>query len=279
MTPLARALSALPFTFAIYVLEATLATLFALPLGLELLGQLRTTAWDGSQVALLLDSAETLAPALRTGGGSLLLSAGLAFVLGPWLQMSWLSSLANAGGALPALWQGTRRLVRAWWVSLLVLLCAVILCAPFALIGYAVHSGLAASTDARFHDLAVLGALSPLLLVLPFVCLLHDLARASALERTAARAVLRGFRSALGVRVQLRMLGLTTLGYGAVLLAQWLALRLSGVPLSFVLTVGLLQSALLARTFLRSLWLASALTCVADEHEPVVAHTANERAA
>ncbi|MDB4973404.1 MAG: hypothetical protein JWN48_1745 [Myxococcaceae bacterium] len=262
-TATGRAWRALPFTFLLYVFEAALATLFALPLGLEATRKLLGSSWDRTQVALALDGLVDLAPALRVGLGSGLLALSLLGLLSPWLQMSWYAALADSRTPLRALSDGARLLLRAWWVTLFVALAWLLAAAPFLGLAYALHDGLRGATDARFHDLAVLAALAPLLPLLLLALLLHDLARARALRFGALASVLCALRVALRPSVQLRSLGLTLLGYGAV----WLAEALSSAAFSIALTVMLLQSALLARLFLRSLWLATALTCMHPELE------------
>jgi hypothetical protein len=192
-------------------------------------------------------------------------------VLGPWLQMSWLASLDDLCTPLRALARGARVTVRAWLVSFLVLLVLVLGCAPFLLIAYSVHVGLESTTDARFHDLTLALVLSPLVPVVLFAHTLHDLARARALYRGALDALVRGLRVALSVRLLLRSLGLWLLGTALVLAAQLLAVWVDG-SFRFVITVAALQSALLGRLFVRSIWLGDALACVLPDHGPLAGH-------
>lgn len=270
MKPASLALRALPFTFVIYVIEAVLATFVALPSGLEIAGQLRTSSWDRAQWALLLDRLPALLAAMRMSGFAALVLLGVLLVLSAWLQMSWLASLDELMTPLRALARGARLIVRAWLVSLLVVALLLLLCLPFGLMAYSVHSGLAGSTDARFHDLALASALVPLLPLWLFGHTLHDLARARALYRGALDGVVQGFRHALRPRVLLRSLSLWALGTGLVLLAHALA-YLTGGAFRFVITVVLVQSALLARLVVRSVWLARALTCVLPDRGPLAA--------
>ena len=267
MTPPSRALGALPVTFLLYVFEALLAVSFALPLGLELTQQLGGN-WDPSQTALALESVTGLASGLRVSAGSALLSLALLVLLSPWLQMTWLSALSDHTTTLDALSRGARLIARAWWVSLLVLVATALTLLPFGVSAYAVHRGLMHATDARFHDLLVLAAVAPAIPVLLFAHLVHDLARATALERSGWQSVSHALRVGLRVSLWPRALALPALGYGMVLLAELASFRAVEVPLRFLLTATALQSALLARTFLRSLWLASALTCVEPPDEP-----------
>lgn len=267
MTPPSRALSALPVTFLLYVFEALLAISFALPLGLELTQQLGGR-WDESQTALALESVTTLASGLRVSAGSAVLSLTLLVLLSPWLQMTWLSALSEHTTTLDALSRGARLTARAWWVSCLLALATLLALTPFGLTAYCVHRALIHSTDARFHDLTLVAALAPVVPVLLFAHLVHDLARASALERSGFQSVLHALRVARRVSLWPRALALPALGYGMVLLAELAAFRAVEVPLRFLLSATALQSALLARTFLRSFWLASALTCVEPADEP-----------
>ena len=272
MTPLALALRALPFTFVVYVLQALLASFVALPGGLEIARQLRASSWDRLQWALLLDKLFELAALVRSAALSGLIAVVVLLVLGPWLQMSWLSALDQLSSPLRALARGARVTVRAWLVSLSVLLVFALACAPFLLIAYSVHVGLERSTDARFHDLTVLAVLSPLLPVALFIHTLHDLARARALYRGPLDSLVQGLRAALSLRLLLRSLGLWLLGALLVVGSQALVSLLDG-PFRFVVTVALLQSALLARQFVRSVWLAAALTCVLPDHGPLAGQT------
>jgi hypothetical protein len=268
MTPLSLALRALPFTFVVYVLQALLASFVALPGGLELTRQLRASSWDRLQWALLLDRLSEIGAIARSSALSGLIALVVLLVLGPWLHMSWLCALDQLNSPLRALARGARVTARAWLVSLLVLLVLALCCAPCLLIAYWVHSGLASSTDARFHDLCLAAVLSPLLPIALFAHTLHDLARARALYRGALEGLLQGLRAALSPRLLLRSLGLWLLGTLLVLLSHALV-SLVGGPFRFVVTVALLQSALLARQFVRSLWLGAALTCMLPDHEPL----------
>jgi hypothetical protein len=268
MTPLSLALRALPFTFVVYVLQALLASFVALPGGLELARQLRASSWDRLQWALLLEKLPELGAIVRSSALSGLVALVVVLVLGPWLQMSWLCALDQLSTPLRALARGARVTARAWLVSLLVLLVFALGCAPFLLIAYSVHHGLASSTDARFHDLTLAAVLAPLLLVALFAHTLHDLARARALYRGALNGLLLGLRAALSPRMLSRSLGMWLLGALLVLLSHALVSLADG-PFRFVVTVAVLQSALLARLFVRSLWLGSALTCMLPDHGPL----------
>lgn len=272
MTPLSLALRALPFTFVIYVLQALLASFVALPSGIELARALRASSWDRVHWARLLDALPELAALTRGGALSALIAAVVLLVLGPWLQMSWLAALDDLCTPLRALARGARVTVRAWLVSLLVLLVLVLGCAPFLLIAYSVHVGLESTTDARFHDLTLALVLAPLLPVVLFAHTLHDLARARALYRGVLDALVRGLRVALSVRLLLRSLGLWLLGTALVLSAQLLASWVDG-SFRFLVTVAALQTALLGRLFVRSIWLGDALACVLPDHGPTAGQT------
>jgi hypothetical protein len=269
MRPRSLALGALPFTFFIYVLEALLATFSALPLGIELSRLLGASSWDATQTALLVSSGPVLWSGLRVTAGSAALSLGLLLLLSPWLQMSWLSALYDPRPTPVVLVRGARLILRACWVSLLVGAFAALASAPFLLAAYYVHRGLMHSTDARFHDLALLGTLAPVLWIALLAQLVIDLARASALRLGGWWSVRAGLRSALRPSIQLRALTLCSLGYGMVLLASFVSSRAAELPGRVLLTVTALQSALLARAFFRSWWLASALTCMEPSYEPL----------
>jgi hypothetical protein len=276
VTPLSLALRALPFTFVVYVLQALLASFVALPGGIELARSLRASSWDRVQWARLLDALPDVAAVGRSSALSALIAAVVLLVLGPWLQMSWLAALDELCTPLRALARGARVTVRAWLVSLLVLLVLVLGCAPFLLIGYSLHVGLGSSSDSRFHDLTVALVLSPIPLVALFAHTLHDLARARALYRGALDALVKGMRAALSLRLLLRSLALWLLGVALVVAAQRLASWADG-PFRFVLTVAVLQSALLGRLFVRSIWLGDALACVLPDHGPLAGQTARAK--
>ncbi|MDB4990258.1 MAG: hypothetical protein JWN04_5436 [Myxococcaceae bacterium] len=272
--PRARAVRALPFSFALYVFEATLAALCALPFSLESLHALGGTSWTASQVALALDSVTTLAPALRVASGSTLLALALLALLSPWLQMSWYAALSDPLNPLRALGQGARLVLRACIVTVWIWLLALLAALPFLILAAFVHSGLAASTDARFHDLALLGTLAPLAPIALLAWVIHDLARARALRFGALHSTLRALRVGLRPALLTRALLLSATGYAVVVLVQWQSAGIpAGSSLRFLLTVSALQCALLARLFLRSLWLASALACMHPELEPVAVQT------
>ena len=266
-SPRARALRALPFTFVLYVFEALLALLATMPFALEALLALGSHAWDPTQAARTLDAVFDLAPALRSAAGASVLSLIVLGALSPWLQMSWLSALAQARPPLAALAAGWRLILRACLVSLWVLLATALAALPFALAAYFTHRGLEHSTDARFHDLTLLALLAPLALLFAFAWLVHELARASALRFGAFTSVRRALPMALRGGLWLRALGLSAAGYGAIAIAQLQSGWLPASALRAMLVVLALQSALLARTFLRSLWLANALTCMIPELE------------
>lgn len=268
MKPLALAMRALPFTFALYVLEAVLASFVALPTGLELGRQLRASSWDAAQSALFLERLPELAALLRTSSLSGLIALAALWLLGPWLQMSWFAALAELSSPLAALARGARLVPRAWLVSLLVGLTMLLAAAPFLLIAYALHGGLSSSPDARFHDLMLSFALLPLLPLAVFGHVLHDLARARAFYSGALDGLVNGLRSTLSWAVLLRAVGLSALGFFALLAAHAIAWQVDGA-FRFLIAVVALQSALLGRLFVRSVWLAIALACVLPAAGPL----------
>jgi hypothetical protein len=258
---------ALPFTFAIYVLEAVPASFVALPAGVELEKQLRASSWDASQWALLLETLPELAALARTALLSSALSSLLLLLLGPWLQMSWLASLDQPTTVLFAVSRGGALVLRACFASVLVALVVALASAPFLALAYTLHDGLAHSTDAKFHDLMLCLALAPLVPLALVGHTLHDLTRAGALHGGAVRALRLGLRAVVRWRVLLRSLGFGLLGLGLVLGSQAMAHHAGG-SFRFLLGATVLQSALLGRLFVRSAWLATALTCVAPTHAP-----------
>ncbi len=264
MSSFARARAALPVTFAVYALEAGVAASAALPLFVELADHLVVARWDGSAQAALLDAGPQLATALRGAGLEALLAFGALWLLGPWLHMSWLAALA---GLAPwhALERGRQVALRAVAVSLWVAAIFVLLTLPFGLLAYALHRWLSGPLQAPSHDLALLAALSPLAPIALFTHALHDLARAQALELRARVSVRRALRLVLRPTVQARALGWLVLGHALVLAASATASALPQSVLGLAATTATLQSALLARLVIRSVWLATATALTSAE--------------
>jgi hypothetical protein len=263
MNALPAALRALPLTFVIYVVEAVLALYCALPLSLELGADPRASLSSAIGRAVWLDRGLELLPALRVAGHSSLLSLALLLLLSPWLQVAWLSSMQRAFGSLRALEQGLRLYLRASIVSLLCLLVAVLLALPWAGAAWLADALLAAPARARLHDCALAVLLAPCALVLIYAHLVHDLARARALDAGAFAAVAFGLRAALRGRVLLA--GLILLLTGLALRALQLYMSQRDAGLGAWLGVAPVQSASFAGLFVRSLWLATCLGCIETE--------------
>lgn len=257
----AAAARALPLTFTVYVVEALLTTAASLPVLRESAQELALSPWDASARALVLDRLWELAAVLRGGALEAAILLGVLGLLGPWLQMSWLSALRAPRDLSRALAEGARRTPRALGVSALVLALCLVLAAPSALLAWLAHRKLEASLSARSHDLALAAALAPAALVALLAPTFHDLARAAALAQRPLRSVRSALRLVLSARVLLPAALAFLLGHAFVLVAQRAAAALSG-EVGWALGTAALQSALLARLWLRSLWLAHALACV-----------------
>jgi hypothetical protein len=266
MRALANALRALPVTFAIYVVEAVLALWCAGPLGLELGDDARATLTTALGRAIWLDRASELAPALRVSGRSSLLALLVLLLLSPWLQMAWLHALARPLGMRRALEQGSRLYLRALSTSLLLACVGALLLLPWAGAAWLCHALVSAPARARVHDLLLCALLSPCALVLVYLHLAHDLARARALTDGVFRAVRVGLRTALRASVVLAGLSL----FAAALAVRGLhfyAFRHDAQLGAFGGAL-LLQAACLAALFVRSLWLSVCLTCTESRAAP-----------
>lgn len=257
MSALRGARRALPLTFAIYVLHALVATLVAVPTSLSLLARVRPYSRFPSDVAVLLESGDSLGALLHASALHLVLAAVALTLLSPWLHMSWCVAITNSTSTLGALERGAGLTVRAWLVSLSMALLALLAALPFGCGAYVLHLHYEAATEARAHDLAVAAALVPLLPGAFVASVLHDVARVSALSRGAIASVRRSLRVARP-RLLALALALTVLGWAMVVASQALAAILGTGPLALVLTVALLQLALLAKLVVRSAWLACA---------------------
>jgi hypothetical protein len=263
-------LRAMPLTFLVYCVEAGLAVFASFPLASELAPRLFAFAGTPVLQAAALDPAALSELAALTRGS--VRSHGLAmlalFMLAPWLQMSWLSALAEPQSPLRALRQGARRLPRVWLLALASWMLTALLAAPFIALAFGASGWL--HDHAQRHDLALVAALAPLLPLFLYAHVAHDLARAAALDRRALRSCYAGFRAALRVRAWLP-------GAAAILtgLLLPLAAHAASWQLGGVVAMALLQGVLLVRTFVRAAWLGHALACVqrSDEALPVARAT------
>lgn len=265
-------LRALPLTFFVYCVEATLAVFASFPLAAELTPRLAAFADTPLFQAAALDPS-----ALRELGAlarGFLRANGLAllamFVLAPWLQMSWLGALAEPQSPLRALARGARRLPRAWLVSIGVWLGGALAAAPFLALAFAMTRWLAGAS-AQHADLALLGSVLPLLPILLYVHVAHDLARAASLDRRAGSSVLAGLRGAR--RPSAWLPGLGALAVGLMLPA---ATHAASWPLRGLSATLLLQAVLFVRLVVRGAWLGHALTCVAAS-DGALAHNSSDR--
>jgi len=245
-------------TFVVYAVEACLALLIALPLGLELLDDGRASFASALGRAAWLDRVAELLPALRLQSTSWLLHGALLLLVSPWLQMAWLHALAQPSGLGQALAVGAQRYLRAWLVTVWVLLLTALASAPF-LLAASVLENLLREGDARLHDLLLAAACLPLLLVWWAAHVLHDLARARALSAGAWAAVSGSLRLAVRPRAQLPAVLFAILAL-AVHGAAWLLVG-RGTLDSRVPALAVWQLSCLLGLFLRSCWLACALAC------------------
>jgi hypothetical protein len=253
---------ALPFTFVLYVVEAAAALVFALPLGLELRGDVRASLTDAIGRAIWLDRVAELVPVVRAQ----VLSAGLGgllwLVLSPWLQMAWLSALARPCSVRAALRDGARLYLRAWGVSLWVLALLALAGLPggaalwFALWAFSGHA------EAHLYDIALAAACVALVPLLWTAHVLHDLARARALSASAWTAVRSSLRNCLRLRIQASALAF--LLASCALRATHALVHVLGPGLAGIAAVALLQAACLGALLARGAWLSRALACAGE---------------
>jgi hypothetical protein len=252
---------ALPMTFAIYLLEAAIAVLVGLPIATELAGR-APHGGDATALAQWLERGlQFAAPARVSAQGGALASAAV-LLLAPWLQMAWFSALSRREPFVESLANGFRLWLRAGLVSLCVLLATGLALAPFAAAAWGVSRVLLDQLNDRVHDLTIACAALPLLFVACFAHVWHDLARARALHEGAFRSTRRSLRFAIKPTIVLRALFWTGLGWSLLWAAQLVpTVRLAG-PAGLVCA---LQISVMSRLFLRSRWLADALTCAEDD--------------
>ncbi|MET0339684.1 MAG: hypothetical protein ABW252_01715 [Polyangiales bacterium] len=256
----ARALRALPMTFLVYAIEAALAAFAVLPGALEL-----TPGWAASPgprlEALRIDALLSLGAVGRTSLRGFALAALALFVVGPFLQMSWLSALTSPMSVQRSLAQGARSTPRAWLVSLGMLVPTALAVAPALGAAYLVNRFVA---DDRARDLALAACALGLGAALLWAHAAHDVARAQALARRAGASVLFAVRASLWPPLLLRAALAFVVGLALPALALWLASLVATRPYGVLLGVLLLQSALLGRLMLRAWWLAAAVSARAE---------------
>lgn len=260
MTIGTRARSALLVTFLVYAIESVIAALVSVPWAVELSQRIPPRPFQDLDGALLLESLDALTAIARGSLSSLALAATLVLLLAPWLHMAWLSALHTPAALAESLTHGFLLIPRALLVSLWVLGCALLPVALLGGLGYVVHVQLI--EDARHHDLALLGVLAGLSLLAFLAATVHDLARASALSQPASRALRAGLRG-LTPRILMTSFGCAGASLALFAVGQLAASSMPDGSLMQALGLVLLQISLLARRFVRSLWLACAVARVA----------------
>jgi hypothetical protein len=249
------AVRALPVTFLVYVLEALLAVFASWPSGVELSAKLQALSLDPAA----LHELATVSRGYGRGHGLAILAV---LALAPWLHMSWLAMLSEPQSPLRALARGARSMPRAWLVTLALGSIFVLCAAPFVGLAFGVVQALGDDPDARRHDLALLGALLPMLPLALYFHAAHDLARAASLTLHTWRSVWRGLRLALQPLVFATALAATLVGVALPLAAHAGSWQLGSLPATM-----LLQSVLLLRLVVRASWLGHALALVRPSFE------------
>lgn len=265
MMRVTSAIRALPTTFALYALGALLAVFGALPLSLELADarDVGSAAWDASRSAAFLEGLLERSAAGRSGIVSLGLSLATSLLLGPLLHMSWLAALDAPVTLGAALGRGAARAGRAALVSLVVGAAGLGACAVLGGLVYLLHGALE-TASARTHDLTLLVAAMPVLGAALLVHVWHDLARAHALTQGVRTSVQQALPLTVRPRFFLRGLALSAVGLGLVVAAESAVALLPSSAFTALGSVVVLQSALLARYVLRSLWLTCTLSAAAS---------------
>lgn len=267
MSPtLARVRGASVATFAVYVCGALLALAPAMPLASAL--ERAVADHPAGSGALyepggiwLMEAFAELGSAWAVLANVTLVALLLSLALGPLLQMTWLAALLRRQKLAEALAAGAKRYFRAIGVSI-----ALSPVFGFALLLLVAGPGLVAllvrdTPSDRTHDLALLAASVPALLMGALWATWHDLARASlARGGGVLSAVIRGGsatfqRSAVLTYLAWLALG-SALGVTAHLLGGVLDVGGALPSLSVLLVTQLLS---LGRAFVRARWLAGAL--------------------
>jgi hypothetical protein len=253
------AVRALPITFTLYVIEALIALTLTVPVASELTRDARALGARPIFRAAALERALELLPLLRVQGRTLALSALVLALLAPLLSMAWLSALGARVEVGRAFGTGARLYLRACLCSLSVALLLALALTPWGLFAYLVDTFIDVGTHARLHDLLLAGCLCTALPVLWLFHVAHDLAYAFALRHGALTAARLGLSLALSLRAELSALAIFVL-----------SLLLGALPLGFgvgvsslgeLASMAFLQCSAFAGLFLRSVWLAYALTC------------------
>jgi hypothetical protein len=248
-------------TFVIYLIEAALAVVAGLPFALDFSNS-APRGHDLSARAQWLEYALSLGTPARLAVSTSALALATLYLLGPWLQMAWLSALGRREGLGESLATGARLWWRACLVTLWVSIGVLLGLAPFALAAWGLSRLSAARLNDRVHGLAIACALLPVLPVLIAACAWFDLARARALQEGAWTSAIRSLRTAIQPATIMRALLWSVAGWLLFIVAQVAPLARWGGP---PLLMFCLQTAVLMRLFVRSRWLADALTCA--EHD------------
>ncbi|HEX5661292.1 MAG TPA: hypothetical protein VFX59_29085 [Polyangiales bacterium] len=243
-------LRALPVTFLIFVIEALFAAFASWPNGVELTAKLSSLSLDPSALREL----GAIAKGFARGHGLAVLAM---LVLAPWLHMSWLIMLSEPQSPARALARGVGRVPRAWLIALVLLVMFALCGLPFVGLAYGVTRSLSDAPDARRHDLALAGALLPLIPLAFYFHVANDLARAAALEVRTLRSIFRGLRTALRPTAFLAASGAALVGVLLPLAAHASSWQLGVLPATM-----LLQSVLFMRLVVRAAWLGHALALV-----------------
>ena len=178
--------------------------------------------------------------------------------------MAWLSALARRESVGASLSQGARLWTRACLVTLWVCLGSLLGLSPFVFAAWGLSELSASRLNDRVHDLGIACALLPALPLLVAAFAWLDLARARALHEGAWTSTMRSLRTAIQPTTILRALLWTAAGWALFIAAQLAPLARWGGP---ALVVFALQAAVLMRLFVRSRWLADALTCAEQGDE------------
>lgn len=245
----ARLKRALPMTFVVHVIVTVLAALPTLRWA-RAFDLLVPGAAGVSDTVLLLDA---LPEFVRVFGRDVFgaLAAVLLFgaLLGTPLQMAWLAALHREPSLRGAAREGLLQWPRAFVLDLVLVIPVAIGIGAAALIPYAAHLGLADQPDARLHDLAVLSASLPLLLMTATALACRDLCRAALLASGIVASLRVGLRST--VRALPAYLGISALSL--------LLLSLGSTGFGPFLALLVLQLLAFLRTLLRACWLAIAV--------------------
>ena len=267
-----RMRSAMGATFALHLLGVLLAG--ALALDIERSFSALGGHIVGGADALLEPGAAYLVEALAAWrrhhapefAKLLLVILSLALFLSPWLEMSWLAALDEPGRGLgPSLRLGAARYLRAIALFLLQALLSSPLLLLSGLAPIGVHLLLAESPFIPLHDLAVLAALLPSLVIALLAACWVDLGRLSLLP-PGAGVLSAAKRSLLLLRPRIALAYVGWLSLGLCLILGANALSAASPPglVNTAIALGAAQFLLFMRSLCRARWLAGALSAAAE---------------